>query len=273
MPLFRQDLHTLTGAYALDAIEPGGELTRFTRHLARCQSCASEVRAFRDVATSMAMATSIQPPPELRDQVVAAVARTRQLPPETRTHARPRGSRGRGTAPWLPWLSGVVATAAIVAAVVFGVSNAHTQQQLNAAQAQNRALSAAQARVEAELSQARAHDQALAEVLGAPHVTLLSQATANGGVAVVVLDAAQRQLVVATSGLPALPAGKVYQLWLIGPVKIVSAGLLPAAQNGTTSPVVATGLIKGDKLGLTVEPAPGSKQPTTTPILALPLPV
>ena len=158
-------------------------------------------------------------------------------------------------------------------AVVFGVANAHTQQQLNAARAQNQALAAGQAKVEAELSQARAHDQALAKILGAPNVTLLSQATTKGGVAVVVLDADQRQLVVATSGLPALPAGKVYQLWLIGPVKIVSAGLLPAAQNGVTPPVVATGLVKGDKLGLTVEPAPGSKQPTTTPILALPVPV
>jgi hypothetical protein len=27
----------------------------------------------------------------------------------------------------------------------------------------------------------------------------------------------------------------------------------------------------GDKLGLTVEPAPGTPQPTTTPIVALPL--
>ena len=36
---------------------------------------------------------------------------------------------------------------------------------------------------------------------------------------------------------------------------------------------VAAGIVKGDKLGLTVEPAPGTKQPTTTPILALPLPV
>ena len=77
----------------------------------------------------------------------------------------------------------------------------------------------------------------------------------------------------ATSGLPALPADQVYQLWLIGPVKIVSAGLLPAPQAGVTTPVVATGITKGDKLGLTVEPAGGSKQPTTTPILALPLPV
>jgi|HubBroStandDraft_1064217.scaffolds.fasta_scaffold20801_3 Anti-sigma-K factor rskA len=271
MRFFRQDLHTLTGAYALDALDEGSELTRFTRHLTRCQSCASEVRGFREVATAMAFAATTEPPAEMRDQVMAAVARTRQLPPEIRTHARPK--RARGTAPWIPWLSGVVATAAAVVAVFFGLAQSHTQNELNAARAQNHTLASAQARVEAELSQARQHDQALAEILGAPHVTLLSHSTTKGGVAVVVLDAATRQLVVATSGLPALPAGKVYQLWLIGPVKIVSAGLLPTARSGVTTPVVATGLVKGDKLGLTVEPAPGTKQPTTTPIVALPLPI
>jgi anti-sigma-K factor RskA len=78
---------------------------------------------------------------------------------------------------------------------------------------------------------------------------------------------------VITNGLPALPAGQVYQLWLIGKKKIVSAGLLPPATAGRTSAVLASGVVKGDTLGLTVEPAPGSAQPTTTPILALPLPV
>jgi Anti-sigma-K factor rskA len=271
MRFFRQDLHTLTGAYALDALDPGSELTRFNHHLDRCPSCASEVRGFREVATAMAFAATTEPPAEMRDRVLAAVARTRQLPPEVRTHARPR--RTRGAAPWLPWLSGAIATAAIAVAVFFGFAQAHTSSELNQARAQNQALAAAQARVEAALSQAKEHDQALAEILGAPHVTLLSQRTTKGGVAVVVLDAATRKLVVATSGLPALPAGQVYQLWLIGPVRIVSAGLLPTAQAGVTTPVVATGIVKGDKLGLTVEPAPGTRQPTTVPILALPLPV
>jgi hypothetical protein len=271
MRLFRQDLHALTGAYALDALAGGGELTRFSRHLNRCQSCASEIRGFREVATAMAFAATTEPPPEMRDRVMAAVARTRQLPPEVRTHARPR--RTRGAAPWIPWLSGAVAAAAIAVAVFFGLAQAHTQNELNQARARNHTLASAQARAEQELGAARAHDQALAKILGAPHVTLLSQATTKGGVAVVVLDAARRQLVVATSGLPALPPGKVYQLWLIGTVRIVSAGLLPAAQDGATAPVVATGIVKGDKLGLTVEPAPGTNQPTTAPILALPLPV
>ena len=250
MRLLRQDSHALAGVYALDAVDPGAERDRFDRHLNRCQSCAGEVRGFREVATSRAFAAAVEPPPGLRGRVMAAVARTRQVPPEVRAEARPQ--RSRSWAPWVPWLSGVVATAGIVIAVIFGIAAAHTQAQLN---------------------QARAQNQEIAGVLTAPDARLLTSRTTAGGAAVVVLAPSRRQLVVSTAGLPALPSGQVYQLWLIGPVKIVSAGLLPAAEGGKTSPVLASGIVPGDKLGLTVEPAPGTAQPTTTPILALPLPV
>jgi anti-sigma-K factor RskA len=250
MRFLRHDLHSLSGAYALDALEPGAERDRFTRHLSRCQSCAGEVRGFREVATAMAFAAAAEPPPGLRDQVLAAAARTRQVPPEVTTHARTRRARSR--APWVPWLSGVVAAASIAAAVIFGLAQAHTQDELN---------------------QVRAQNQAISLLLSSPQVTLLSKSTTKGGVATVVLAAARHQLVVVTSGLPALPSGQVYQLWLIGKTTTTSAGLLPPAQAGKTSPVLASGVVKGDTLGLTVEPAGGSAQPTTTPILALPLPV
>jgi len=251
MRFLRHDLHSLSGAYALDALEGGTERDRFTRHMSRCQTCASEVRGFREVATALAFAATAEAPPELRDRVLAAAARTRQLPPEVSTHARPRRTRAR--VPWVPWLSGVVAAASIVVAVLFGFAQAHTQQELNQAQAENQAISL---------------------LLSSPQVTLLSHSTTKGGVATVVLAAARHQLVVVTSGLPALPAGKVYQLWLISKAKTVSAGLLPlATSSGRTPAVLASGVVKGDTLGLTVEPAPGSVQPTTTPILALPLPI
>jgi len=245
--LLRHDLHSLSGAYALDALEAGGERDRFTRHLGRCPSCASEVRGFREVATALAFATAVEPPAGLRDRVLAAAARTRQVPPEVSTHARPRRTR-----PWVPWLSGVVATASIVVAVLFGFVQAHTQDELN---------------------QVKAANQAISLLLSAPRAKLLTHVVTHGGVATVVLAADRHELAVVTTGLPALPAGQVYQLWLIGKPKIVSAGLLPAARNGQTPAVLATGVVKGDTLGLTVEPAGGSAQPTTTPILALPLPV
>jgi Anti-sigma-K factor rskA, C-terminal len=250
MRLPPQDRHALTGAYALDAVG-GRERDRFTRHLGRCRSCASEVRGFREVGTALAFAVAVEPPPELRARVMAAVARTPQE--SAASHPRP-GPRpvGNPARTWVPWLSGAVAMAGIVLAVVFGLARAHTEQQL---------------------SQARAQNQAIAAVLAAPDARLIAQRTSAGGAASVVLDAARRKLVVVTSGLPSLPAGKVYQLWLIGPKKIVSAGPLPPASSGRTAPVLASGLVAGDKLGLTVEPAPGSAQPTTTPIMALPLPL
>jgi len=250
MRLLRHDLHSLSGAYALDALEPGAERDRFTRHLSRCQSCASEVRGFREVTTAMAFAAAEEPPAELRDRVLAAAARTRQLPPEIRAPARRRRTPPR--APWVPWLSGVVATASIVVAVLFGFAQAHTQDELN---------------------QVRAENQAISLLLSAPRAKLLTYPVTNGGEATVVLAADRHELAVVTNGLPALPAGEVYQLWLIGKPTITSVGLLPPAKDGQTPAVLATGVVKGDALGLTVEPAGGSAQPTTKPILALPLPV
>ena len=269
MRLLRHDMHLLAGAYALDAIERGAERERFSRHMTGCQSCTGEVRGFREVATAMAFAAALEPPPEMRAQVLAAVARTRQLPPEIRTHARPRQTRA--WVPWVPWLTGAIATAAVVIAVIFGLAQASTQNQLNQARAQNASLAGIEARTMHELEQARTQNQLLAAIMAAPNVRVLSQRSTTGGVAIVLLAAVRHQLIVTTSGLPALPAGKVYQLWLIGPTKIVSAGLLPAAVSGQTAPVIASGLVPGDKLGLTVEPAPGTAQPTTTPIIALPV--
>jgi hypothetical protein len=241
------DLHSLSGAYALDALDSPAERERFARHLSRCPSCAGEVRGLREVATALAFAVTAEAPPELRGRVLAAAARTRQLPPEVETHVRPHRART-----WVPWLSGAVAMASIAVAVFFGLAQSHTQDELN---------------------QARAQNQALSVVLSAPRVQVLSQVSAKGGTAIVVLAAERHELAVVTTGLPALPPGQVYQLWLIGKTKITSAGLLPPAKSGQTPAILATGVVKGDTLGLTVEPAPGSSQPTTKPIVALPLPV
>ena len=46
-------------------------------------------------------------------------------------------------------------------------------------------------------------------------------------------------------------------------------GLLPGSSNGVTSPVLAADVQPGDRLGITVEPAGGTSQPTTTPIVLL----
>jgi anti-sigma-K factor RskA len=249
--------HDLAGAYALHALDER-EQRQFTRHLRRCSACGAQIRGYQEVATALALAAAADPPPELRERVLAAAARTPQLrPPRMAAWRRvldwlPRLPAGG----WVPRLAAVTAVAAIAAVVVLGVVLAHTRQQLDASRAQARAIAA---------------------VLAATDVQTAAGSVATGGVTTVVLSADRRELVISTSGLAALKPGKTYELWLIGPsaaqtTAIRSAGLLPAAVAGHTTPVLASGLVAGDKLGLTVEPAGGSRQPTTTPVLLLSLP-
>jgi Anti-sigma-K factor rskA len=267
--VFAHDLHILTGAYALDALEDAAEQDRFARHLRRCSACEAEVRGLREVSTALAFAASAEPPRELRERVLTAAAHVRQLPPEVSSHARSRRHMPAWWTriPWMIWLprlSTVTAVIAVAVAVVLGLAQSNTEHRLNQARAQ--------------FNQVQAQDQAIAAVLAAPDVRSVAGSTSAGGTTTVMLSAALRKLVVSTSGLPALADGKVYQLWLIGPdltkaTVIRSAGLLPLAALGRTSPVLAAGLVAGDKLAMTVEPAGGTKQPTTTPILDLTLPV
>jgi anti-sigma-K factor RskA len=109
------------------------------------------------------------------------------------------------------------------------------------------------------------HDQ----VLTAPDAVMLTARTKPQGTATVVMSHRYRSLVLTTAGLPPLPSGRRYQLWLMGPSGDRSAGLLAAPHHGMTSPVIAIGLATGDRLGLTVAPAGGSPHPSSTPILML----
>jgi anti-sigma-K factor RskA len=243
----RHDPHTLTGVWALDTLEPGAEHDRYSRHLRRCQACRDEVDKLREVATSLALAVAAEPPATMRARVLAAIDRTRQLPPE-----KPSRSRWQTPSFALPRLVAAVAVAAVVAVAI---------------------LTVAQVDAERQLHQARQQSQAISAVLGAPDARILTRSTAVGGVATVIESAALRQLVVTTTGLPQPPGGKVYELWLIGPRRTRPAGLLPPATAGRTEPVLATGLVPGDELAMTVEPAGGTSAPTSTPIVVLPLPL
>ena len=245
--LGRHDLHGLSGAYALDALT-GLELDQFEHHLHRCPPCENEVRGFRETATRLALAVAAPPPAALRERVLAAASVTRQLPPEVRETPRARVRPARS--PWLPRLAVAVTAAAVAAAVALGVVQSSTQRQLNQAQAENRAVAA---------------------VLAAPDARLTVRSTKAGGLATVVASQSRHALIISTSGLPALNGGKVYELWFVAGQTARRAGLLPAAASGRTAPLMASGLAPGDAVALTVEPAGGTSQPTTKPIVLVPL--
>ncbi|HLI37316.1 MAG TPA: anti-sigma factor [Streptosporangiaceae bacterium] len=243
--LHRHEWHTLTGIYALGALE-GIELERFENHLRRCQSCAAEVRGLEETASRMGTAAALAPPAAMRQRVLTAAARTRQLPPVTGKAGHPAGSRG-----WVPRLSLAVAAASVAAAAILGVTQAVTQHQLEVT---------------------RARDRAIAAVLAAPGARIATGTTTSGGTVTAVVSAQERRAVIITAGLPELPAAKVYELWLMSPAGARPAGLLPAARAGHTVPVLASTVSPGDKLGITIEPAGGTSHPTTAPILVMAMP-
>jgi Anti-sigma-K factor rskA/Putative zinc-finger len=255
--LLRQDLHTLTGAYALDAVDTA-ERERIQRHLARCPSCAQEARGLHETATRLALASAEPPPPELRARVLAAVAATRQSGPASEPGVAPRAAL-RGARPGhaagrrrfrVPRLAAAVTALAVAAVVVLAVLQVSTQSRLSHAQSQQ---------------------QALAAVLAAPDARTATATAQHGGTVTVVYSRSEHRLIFTTAGLPKLPSGQVYELWLMRPKDNRPAGLLSVQSGDRTAPVLAAGLRPGDQTGLTIEPAGGTDQPTTSPIVQVSL--
>ena len=241
----RPEPHTLAGAYALDAID-GPDRARFERHLARCPACTAELRELREATARLAGAAAADPPADLIEHVVAAAARTRQLPPAAaRPPARrPGPGRLRRAAP--RWVAAGLAAAVLVGAAAVGLAAA-----------------------DHHLSSVRQGDHAIAVVLNAPDAVLLTARVTAGGKATVVMSRRDRALVFTTDGLPTLRAGRCYQVWLMGSAGDRPVGVLPAPDHGMTSPVIATGLAAGDWVALTVEPVGRPPGSATAPILML----
>jgi anti-sigma factor RsiW len=101
------DLHDLTAAYALDALDPD-EAREYEAHLARCERCRDELATLSDAAGALAYATEAPvPPAELRARILQQAQRER-------SNVVPLRSR---------WVTPLAAAAAVAAcaAIVLGV--------------------------------------------------------------------------------------------------------------------------------------------------------
>jgi anti-sigma-K factor RskA len=238
----RPDIHHLTGAYVADALPPQEELL-FERHLEECSLCAAEVRELRETTARLAMAAAQQPPPALRQQVLAEIGSVRQQPPPVLS--LPGQRRARAT--WLVRVAAVVVALAIIAAL--GTVILRQQDRIDRLQAANTEVT---------------------EVISAPDAQM-AVAKTGGASGLVVYSRERNAAVFSSSGLADLPSDRIYQLWAIGPSGATSEGLLDYS-NGRTEPAVAQSLAGAQSLGVTAEPAGGSAAPTSDPVLVVPLP-
>ncbi|MEK2491574.1 anti-sigma factor [Kitasatospora purpeofusca] len=268
------NIHLLSGAYALNALDDGddGERAAFEAHLRGCDTCEEEVTGFGGALARLATAQAAvaAPPAELRARILARTEVERQLPPPL----RPAGSTGpavtavtAGSAVTAPraadhrsrarrWPRFALA-ASLTAATGLGAVAVQQHEQVQ----QERAAA----------GQLRAQQVAFGELLTAPDArvtTTTAAATEPGtaGTGTVVWSASRNQAGFLAAGLPDPAPGRVYELWLDHNGTPTPAGLLP---DGNGALVLSAPLDGARAVGVTDEPAGGSAQPTTQPVMAL----
>ncbi|MEV0162214.1 anti-sigma factor [Nonomuraea fuscirosea] len=283
----KDELHTLSGAYAVHAL-PYAEWVRFEQHLHVCQGCSDEVRRLRETAAKLAESVAEPPPTALRGRLLAAAHRSRDPEhrpglwrdpaawPHTHTTAIEPPLTGDGPHPTAegPYVAApgpyLVADGGLP---VPGRRRTRVMAALTAVCAAAAvALGVVAFDARRDLEEAAARNERLVAVLAAPDAETLRRPIAAGGTGTIVVSRDAGGVLFTSSGLPELPATKAYELWLMDPRGPRPAGLLHRGADGMTAPLVLVALQRDDRVALTVEPAGGSDHPTTRPILLAELP-
>jgi anti-sigma-K factor RskA len=224
------DLHTLSGAYAVDALSTD-EAMQFATHLETCQACRDEVRELQAAAATMGASEAVAPPAALKARILAAADRTPQLPPKV---TRIEAARSRR---WTTWVGAAAAAVVLIVAAAFGIGQ---MQQDNESPVASDSVS----------SVFHAADAKTKTVITPQGRLKLAMSEQSG------------QMAVATSSLHRLPNAKVYQMWALHNGKATSVGVIDHPKTGKVMPIPAS----GTTVAITVEPEGGSKQPTSHPI-------
>jgi anti-sigma-K factor RskA len=250
-----EPIHALTGAYILHALDADDQAL-FEAHLDVCDGCAREVEQLRRVTTRMSEASAQVPPDGLRERLLEAAAATPQEPTTTRpATSTPRRRAGAG---WPGRLAAAAAVLLTFAVAGLGYLVADLSERLE--------------RSEVIAGQAARSSQQLVQLLTAPDAELVTGAGEGDatGRALVSRDLGEAALV--TTGLDPAPPGQTYQVWLIDDqVGATSAGLLEVDADGSGTEGLSGELAGTVAIGVTIEPAGGSPQPTSEPLLAIEL--
>jgi anti-sigma-K factor RskA len=249
------EMADLIPAYTLDALSQA-EKTRVEQHLAGCADCRALLGEYRAVGETLLYAA---PPVEAPARLEADLLR--RLNP-----AAPPRARQRSTPSLRAWLAGLVkpparlafalAAASIVALAALVITNLYWATTVNRLQTQQDVLAR-------QINGQQAAMSLLAE--GGRGVALKGVALAPEALGTLVLASDKTDAVLVVDGLPPLPEGKVYQLWLIHDGARDSGGLFSVDGDGRGTLIVRAPRLMGNyqAVGVTVEPMEGSPAPTS----------
>lgn len=276
----QREMNSLVAAYVLDALPPD-EREVFEAFLDGSPTAAQEVAELLSVSAVLGAVDAAAPAPGLRESVLSAVGRTRQLPRITRRSDAER-TPGQPVAgqpvPAQPVPAQPVAAQPVAAQPVPVTRRRRAAVRVAAAFALAAVLAlGVVVSIQADrLAEARRETQAaqgalaLSSITGQADMQTRTSAVASGGTATVLSSARAGRGVVLLAGVTTLATDKTYELWLID-----AAGkprpVTTFATDNTTATVDFAGFRTGDSVGLSVEPAGGSPTgaPTTTPVLAV----
>jgi len=246
------DPHTLTGAYALHALSED-ERVEFERHAADCAACAQEALELGEAAARLGLAVSEAPPTALRGRVMQRITTVRQERPREVIPPRPAGGgvRGRRLTRW-------TLAACLAGTAAFGGTAVWQYDRAEDAHEQAR--------------QSERRTEAVDAVLAAPDARTRTAELADGARGTVVVSRSRDRAVFIASGMAGPPSGKVYQLWFDDEGTMRSAGLMDPRR--TTGAVLLEGPVdRASGMGITVEPAGGSAEPSSAPVAVVAFPV
>jgi anti-sigma-K factor RskA len=244
------DLHTLTGAYAADALS-GTERLAFERHLDDCPACAQEVRELEATAARLGAAVAAPPPPELWDRIRAEALVTRQLPPVVGRAERHRQAGRRGSAAGRR----VPPTLAVAAALLLAVLS----------------LTALNLGLLGRADRADRTADLVAAVLAAPDARRVAALPGGTGQATVVVSRQQGRAVFVADRLPPAPAARTYQLWVVSRSGPRPAGLVDVAGEGRVTRLLDGPVTGNEQVAMTVERQGGAARPTSEPVVVVDL--
>ena len=246
------DLHTLTGAYAADALSETERLA-FERHLDACPACDQEVRELTETAARLGSVVALPPPAALWDRVRAEAAATRQPTGEyAGRNGRPAAEGGSTPSSRRRFPPLLAAAAALLVAAAISVT------------ALNLGLPGQGGRSEGPVD-------LVAAVLSAPDARRIAAKPGPTGQVAVVVSRRRGQAVFEASGLPEVEAARTYQLWVVDRSGPRPAGLVEPGGMGKVTRLLEGRVTGSEQVAMTVERRGGAARPTSEPVVVVDL--
>jgi anti-sigma-K factor RskA len=241
----------LKDAYVLDAL-PEEERRNFEEFLAAHPERQAEIDELGAVAGLMAFSPEEhEPPPELRKRLMEVVE----------AEAAPRRERRESVFARLTGYIGARGLAFGAAALLLvGLLswNLLLQGQVEDLQGQVQSSQSQVDDLQAQVQDAQAQQTQTVQ---------LSGTWSDQGADAEVASISDDRIVLVADDLPSVPEGQTCQIWVIKGDVPESSGLFQPGGTETAAPIT-TPIKKGDTIAVTVEPAGGSEQPTTDPVLS-----